>query len=96
MGPISNSTENAQAINDARFDEILKRLRGCEGLVEQELDAYRAIDTPTFEPQETERDYLVSIVIPVYNEEATVARVVSRVAASVSYTHLTLPTICSV
>ena len=81
MGPISNSTENAQAINDARFDEILKRLRGCEGLVEQELDAYRAIETPSFEPQETERDYLVSIVIPVYNEEATVARVVSRVAA---------------
>ena len=81
MGPISNSTENAQAINDARFDEILKRLRGCEGLVEQELDAYRAIDTPSFESQETARDYLLSIVIPVYNEEATVARVVSRVAA---------------
>ena len=79
--PIPNSTENVQASNDARFDEILNRLRGCEGLVEQELEAYRLIDTPSFGTRETERAYLVSIVIPVYNEEATVARVVSRVAA---------------
>ena len=70
-----------QAANDGQFDEILSRLRGCDGLVEQELAAYRAVDVPSFECQETERDYLVSVVIPVFNEEATVARVVSRVAA---------------
>jgi glycosyltransferase involved in cell wall biosynthesis len=78
---IFNSTENAQHTNDARFDEILNRLRGCQGLVEKELGAYRSINSPSFKQQQTDRDYLVSIVIPVYNEEATVARVVSRVAA---------------
>jgi len=81
MDPIANSTEKVLVDNDARLDEILNRLRGCEGLVEQELEAYRTIDTPSFEDQQAERDFLVSIVIPVYNEEATVARVVSRVAA---------------
>ncbi len=81
MHSIFNSTENAQHTNDARFDEILNRLRGCQGLVEKELGAYRSINSPSFKQQQTDRDYLVSIVIPVYNEEATVARVVSRVAA---------------
>ena len=47
VGPISNSTEKVQAINDARFDEILKRLRGCEGLVEQEPVSYTHLTLPT-------------------------------------------------
>ena len=75
------STQKQHASYDVRFDEILNRLRGCEGLVEQELEAYRAIETPSCKLQDTQRDYLISIVIPVYNEEATIARVVSRVAA---------------
>lgn len=81
MGPLIKSTKTVQVNYDARFDEILSRLRDCEGLVEQELEAYRTVDTPSFENREIERAYLVSIVIPVFNEEATVARVVSRVAA---------------
>lgn len=81
MDPILTSTQKQHASYDVRFDEILNRLRGCEGLVEQELEAYRAIETPSCKLQDTQRDYLISIVIPVYNEEATIARVVSRVAA---------------
>jgi len=81
VNPIVTSTQKQHASYDVRFDEILNRLRGCEGLVEQELEAYRAIETPSCKLQDTQRDYLISIVIPVYNEEATIARVVSRVAA---------------
>ncbi len=81
MDPISSSTRKPHTEQDLRFDEILNRLRGCQGLVEEELQAYRAVETPAGGQQDTKRDYLVSIVIPVYNEEATVARVVSRVAA---------------
>ena len=81
MDPIVTPTQKQHASYDVRFDEILNRLRGCEGLVEQELEAYRAIETPSCKLQDTQRDYLISIVIPVYNEEATIARVVSRVAA---------------
>ncbi len=81
MDQISSSTQKAHHQQDVRFDEILNRLRGCQGLVEEELQAYRTIETLSCEPQDTKCDYLVSIVIPVYNEEATVARVVSRVAA---------------
>ncbi len=62
---------------------MLARLRDCQGLVEQELAEYRKTETPSSDQDniETEQDYLLSIIIPVYNEEATVARVVSRVAA---------------
>ena len=42
----------------------------------------------------------VSIIIPVYNAERTLERCVNSVLRqtyrAVSYTHLTLPTICSV
>ena len=79
----SDSTLNTQVKVDARFEEVLKRLSDCEGLVEQELEAYRTTDS-TDESQssgDTQHSHLVSIVIPVYNEQATVARVISRVAA---------------
>jgi glycosyltransferase involved in cell wall biosynthesis len=77
-----STTITEKAVN-GRFDEVLKRLSDCEGLVEQELEAYRNAESNSEDDSttETERDYLLSIVIPVYNEEATVARVISRVAA---------------
>lgn len=76
---------------------MLERLRDCEGLVEQELAAYRSTESPVADAQskETERDYVVSIVIPVYNEEATVARVVSRVAALPLNSELVIVDDCS-
>ena len=94
---LSNSPTTKNTNTDARFEEILERLRNCEGLVEQELDAYRSTETPVENQnrQETVRDYLLSIVIPVYNEEATVARVVSRVAALPLNSELVIVDDCS-
>ena len=74
-------TKTSTTSENERFDEILRRLRDCEGLVEQELEAYRSIDVGSSDDAHADVSALVSIVIPVYNEEATVARVVSRVAA---------------
>ena len=97
MTQLSNSPTTKNTNTDARFEEILERLRNCEGLVEQELDAYRSTETPVENQnrQETVRDYLLSIVIPVYNEEATVARVVSRVAALPLNSELVIVDDCS-
>ena len=95
MTKLSNPTKKPNT--DARFEEMLNRLRDCQGLVEQELDAYRSTSAPVEaqDGQETQRDYLLSIVIPVYNEEATVARVVSRVAALPLNSELVIVDDCS-
>ena len=77
----TSQTKNSTRSGNARFEQILERLRNCEGLVEQELQEYQSVDTTPSNGDGTAVDYLLSIVIPVYNEEATVARVVSRVAA---------------
>lgn len=98
VAQLSNSIETRQPDTDARFEEMLERLRNCQGLVEQELDLYRSISAPTVDAengQETQRGYLLSIVIPVYNEEATVARVVSRVAALPLNSELVIVDDCS-
>ena len=98
VAQLSNSIETRQPDTDARFEEMLERLRNCQGLVEQELDLYRSISAPTVDVengQETQRGYLLSIVIPVYNEEATVARVVSRVAALPLNSELVIVDDCS-
>lgn len=88
---------NASAETDisARFDEMLDRLRDCEGLVEQELAEYQATKAPNSDSREKAVDYLLTIVIPVYNEEATVARVVSRVAALPLNSELVIVDDCS-
>ena len=77
---MSATTNTQTSINTAvRYDEILSRLENCEGLVRSELDQYRqSIDEEVF-ARATE--FKLSIVIPVYNEEATIARVLARVAA---------------
>jgi glycosyltransferase involved in cell wall biosynthesis len=77
--PVASETPITPIRRDPRFEKILGRLRDCEGLVEEELNAYRA---PSFGDAPSSRtDYLLSIVVPVYNEQATVARVISRLAA---------------
>ena len=62
-----------------RYDTILERLDGVEGLVQSELEAYREPILTISEEKKTE--FKLSVVIPVFNEEATIARVISRVAA---------------
>ena len=86
---ISTTTENK------RFEEVLRRLQDCEGLVEQELAAYQSIDADSSGDVATEVSALVSIVIPVYNEEMTIARVVSRVAALPLNSELVIVDDCS-
>lgn len=88
------SNTDATDVND-RFDEVLQRLRDCEGLVEQELQAYRDSSATTPQTTESKTDYLLSIVIPVYNEEATIARVISRVAALPLNTEVVIVDDCS-
>ncbi|MDG2013334.1 MAG: glycosyltransferase family 2 protein, partial [Pirellulaceae bacterium] len=71
---------NAQIIdstssNDVMLQEIMSRIEGVEELVASELNTYRNASA------EQEQACLTTIVIPVYNEIDTVARVVSRVAA---------------
>ena len=81
------------AVSDQRFQKILKKLEACEGLVAAELDSYQnasAGDDPS-----VRTDYLLSIVIPVYNEEATIARVISRVAALPLNTEIVVVDDCS-
>ena len=81
--------------NTDRFEKIIRRLRDCEGLVEQELGAYRTPHSITSDGDSNATDYLLSVVIPVYNEEATIARVVSRVAALPLNTELVIVDDCS-
>lgn len=65
--------------SDERFQAILAQLESCEGMVKDELESFQNASLGTDPSKRT--DYLLSIVVPVYNEEATVARVISRVAA---------------
>ncbi len=56
---------------------ILQRLESLQELTENEIQEYRNSGDGMTLPE----DLTVSIVIPVYNEEATIAKVVTRVAA---------------
>lgn len=79
FGDLTVNTNMPDSANLARFENILARLEGCEGLVKSELDEYRSpLDGIVFEKA---KDFKLSVVIPVYNEEKTIARVISRVAA---------------
>lgn len=61
------------------LDEVLPRLASCEGLVREELERYQALECAA--GAETSPPIVTSIVVPVFNEERTIARVLSRLAA---------------
>lgn len=61
------------------FEELLSRLESCAELVRDELDTYRNASFGTNPSPRT--DYLLSVVIPVYNELKTIGRILSRVAS---------------
>jgi len=61
------------------FEEMLARLDLCTDLIHSELEAYQNASFGS-EPS-TRTDYLLSVVIPVYNELNTIGRVLSRVAS---------------
>ena len=85
--------ESMAAVTDERFQTILKQLEACEGLVASELESYQNASTGADPSVRT--DYLLSVVIPVYNEEATIARVISRVAALPLNTEIVVVDDCS-
>lgn len=61
------------------FDELLRRLEACVELVRDELDQYR---NASFGENPSHRtDYMLSVVIPVYNELKTIGRILSRVGS---------------
>lgn len=71
---------------DIQYQNILSRLEECEGLVMSELEGYqKSVDTIEL-VQNTK--FKLSVVIPVYNEEATIARVISRIAALPLHTEI--------
>ena len=57
-----------------QLDSILARLESLQSLVKDELQIYQRL--PSIGTELAEK--VVSIVIPVYNEQASVARVISR------------------
>ena len=84
---------SAAALIGSDKDEILRRLESCGDLVQSELEAYR--NSLPADATETEQSYLLSIVIPVYNEENTIARVISRVTSLPVNTQLVIVDDCS-
>ena len=62
---------------DNQLNAILDRLNNLEETIQEELDQYRGLEAE----EDLKTAFKLSVIIPVYNEEATVARVVSRVAA---------------
>ena len=61
------------------FEDLLSRLDRCTELVHTELDEYRNASFGSDPSKRT--DYLLSVVIPVYNELNTIGRILSRVAS---------------
>lgn len=66
-------------VRSPQLTEILGRLTSLTELVHAELEQYEsAASTPLAGEA---HEFLLSVIIPVYNEEATIARVIARVAA---------------
>lgn len=61
------------------FQEMLARLDRCTDLVQDELELYRNASFGNNPSNRT--DYLLSVVIPVFNEINTIGRILSRVAS---------------
>lgn len=61
------------------LDQVLARIDGCAELVRDELGEYQSADSGKDASKRT--DYLLSVVIPVYNEINTIGRILTRVAA---------------
>ena len=74
-----NSQPSSTGEPTPRFKELLARLDLCTELIPSELEAYRNASFGT-DPS-TRTDYLLSVVIPVFNERKTIGRILSRVAS---------------
>jgi glycosyltransferase involved in cell wall biosynthesis len=70
---------NVSSSSNSLLRDILERVEDLQGVIASELDIYASAGPSN--PKSREEGTLVSVVIPVFNEEATIGRVVSRVAA---------------
>ncbi len=77
--PLVPMNHQPEPADEARFDEMIDRLDSCVELVRGELDQYREANFGADPSQRT--DYLLSVVIPVFNEIKTIGRILSRVAS---------------
>ena len=64
---------------DEQLKSILNQLTGYPELIESELQKYTSADVSSGEGLRT--DYVLSVVIPVFNEVNTILQVITRVAA---------------
>ncbi len=81
VGPIPIEVDSA-SLNESSsgyLDQIIAKLDGCAEMVKEELAAYQAADAGANASSRT--DYLLSVVIPVFNEIKTIGRILTRVAA---------------
>ena len=61
------------------LDQVVSRIDGCAELVHDELAEYQSAQAGQNPSKRT--DYLLSVVIPVFNELNTIGRILTRVAA---------------
>ena len=76
---LSTASRTVDEQVDFQFDAILARLTNVEDWVQSELEAYRGASADCVDDMAT--DCLLSVVIPVYNEQDTIEQVIARVAA---------------
>ena len=80
MSDQPNNNQNSNSDQPPHyFKELLSRLDVCTELVHAELEEYRNASFGSDPSKRT--DYLLSVVIPVYNELNTIGRILSRVAS---------------
>ncbi len=75
-GPTPSKTEVPKS---DYLEQMLARLDGCVELVHSELAEYQTADPGKNASKRT--DYLLTVVIPVFNELNTIGRILSRVSA---------------
>ena len=81
MTDVPDNSNQPSSSGDASpsFEEMLARLDLCTELIHSELETYRNANFGS-EPS-TRTDYMLSVVIPVFNEKNTIGRILSRVAS---------------
>ncbi len=81
MPPDQSTTDRSKPAppESEYLDQVLNRIDGCVELVRDELSEYQSANSGQNASQRT--DYLLSVVIPVYNERNTIGRILTRVAA---------------
>lgn len=92
-GPVADAPARNNRCATNQLQRVCQQLDGLQLLVEDELARYENAHPDIVNSLPT--DLKLSVVIPVYNEEKTIARVVSRVAALPLDTEIVIVDDCS-